>query len=101
MRIIASDSGSAILNERFEPEATAALAAVYVEPPYNRPSLSLARSLLGEMPPKTSFIQELMISRDLLKNAKADEVHLDITLGGAAIEDLTLVALRELPVAGG
>jgi hypothetical protein len=95
MRIVAADSGSATLNKRFEPEAIAALAAVLVDHPYNCASDVIAKSLLEEGSPKTSFVAELSICRELLKKKGADEVHLDVTLGGIPVNELTESKLRD------
>ena len=98
MRIVAADMGSAILNRRFEPEAIAALAAVLVEHPYNCASDVVAKSLIEDWSPKTSFVAELSICKELLKKKGADEVHLDVTLGGISVNDLTESKLREVAI---
>ena len=48
VRIVAADSGAAILNDRFEPVKVVAAAAVLAEPPYKRAAAVLAEPIFAE-----------------------------------------------------
>jgi len=74
-----------------------ASASVLVEPPYTEPSARLAEPIFTEV--DTSFeviVHEAELCRSLLGKMKADVVHLDMTLGGVLIEDLSPVELINL-----
>ena len=97
LKIIAADSGAAILNEEFKPTHLVASVSVLVEPPYREPSLRLAEPIFKEV--DSSFeviVHEAELCQRLLGTAKADIVHLDMTLGGVTIEDLSPVELLNL-----
>lgn len=94
MRIIAADSGAATLNMRYEPLQVVAACAVLVEPPYTEASSCLAEPIF--VPVQDGYklvIHELELCVNLLKTTKADLVHLDMTLGGLSLEDLSAVSL--------
>lgn len=97
MRIIAADSGAATLNEQYEPLQVVAACAVLVEPPYTEASSCLAEPIF--VPVQDGYqlvIHELELCVNLLKTTKADIVHLDMTLGGLSLEDLSAVSLSGL-----
>jgi hypothetical protein len=97
LRIIAADSGAATLNESYEPLRVVAACAVLVEPPYTEASLCLAEPIF--VPVEDGYqlvVHELELCMNLLKTAKADLVHLDMTLGGLSLEDLSAVSLSGL-----
>jgi len=97
LRIIAADSGAATLNERYEPLQVVAACAVLVEPPYSEASLCLAEPIF--VPVQDGYqlvVHELELCMSLLKTTKADLVHLDMTLGGLSLEDLSAVSLSVL-----
>lgn len=96
MRIIAADSGSALLNQNFEPLSVVATAAVLVEPPYKESSLSIARAAFEPADGQRLVVHELSLCKELLKTVKADVVHLDMTLGGISLEELTLAQLSSM-----
>jgi len=97
LRIIAADSGAATLNEQYEPQQVVAACAVLVEPPYTEASSCLAEPIF--VPVQDGYqlvIHELELCTNLLKTTKADLVHLDMTLGGLSLEDLSAVSLSGL-----
>jgi hypothetical protein len=99
LRVVAADSGAAVLNERFEPLLVVAAAAVLVEPPYRETSLCLAEPIFADAEKGYSLIvHELELCQKLLKEAKADVVHLDMSLGGISLEELSVVELSKLRV---
>ena len=97
MKVIAADSGAAILDEQFKPTYLVACAAVFVEPPYREPSLRLAEPIFREV--DTSFeviVHEAELCRSMLDKVKADVVHLDMSLGGVTLEELSPVELMNM-----
>ena len=97
MRIIAADSGAATLNDRYEPLQVVAACAVLVESPYAEASSCLAEPIF--VPVQDGYqlvVHELELCMNLLKTTKADLVHLDMTLGGISLEDLSAVSLSGL-----
>jgi hypothetical protein len=97
LRIIASDSGAATLNERYEPLQVVAACAVLVESPYTEASSCLAEPIF--VPVQDGYrlvVHELELCVNLLRTTKADLVHLDVTLGGLSLEDLSAVSLSSL-----
>lgn len=101
MRVVAADSGAAILNERFEPLLVVAASAVLVEPPYTETNLCLAEPIFVNAEKGYSLIiHELELCQQLLMEAKADVVHLDMSLGGISLEELSVVEVSRLRVTG-
>ncbi len=94
MKVVAADSGAAILNARFEPLKIVAAATVLVEPPYREASRFLAEPIFA--PVETGhglIVHELELCRTLLKEAKADVVHLDMSMNGMLVEEISPVQL--------
>jgi len=75
LRIVAADSGAAILNDRFEPVTVVAAVAILTEPPYKRASSILAEPIFADADNGYQLIvHELELCQQLLKNVKADAV---------------------------
>lgn len=71
--------------------------SVLVEPPYRESSCRLAEAIFKEV--DTGFeviVHEAELCLNLLSEVKADVVHLDMSLGGVSIEDLSPVELSYL-----
>jgi hypothetical protein len=99
LRVIAADSGAAVLNERFEPLQVVAACTVLVEPPYHTAGSSLAEPIFRNVQDgHTLVIHELELCLELLKTVKADVVHLDMSLGGVSVEELSAVSLSQMHV---
>jgi hypothetical protein len=98
VRVVSADSGAALLNEQFKPSHLVASVSVVVEPPYREPAgQRLAEPIFREV--DTGFeviVHEAELCLRLLENAKADIVHLDMSLGGIALEELSPVELVNL-----
>ena len=97
MRVISADSAAAILDQQFKPLYLVAYASVLVEPPFREPSYRLAEPIFKEV--QNGFdviVHEAELCRTLLDKMKADVVHLDMTLGGVSIEELSPVELMNL-----
>ncbi len=95
VKVIAADSGAALLDSNFEPTHMVASAAVLVEPPYREPSLyRLAEPIFREFDSGLEVIvREAELCLRLFESVRADVVHLDMTLGGLVVEELSPVEL--------
>ena len=97
MKVISADSGAAILDEQYIPVYLVASVSVLVEPPYREPSSRIAEPIFKEVDTGLEVIvHEAELCRALLDKVKADVVHLDMTLGGVTIEDLSPVELMNM-----
>ncbi len=97
MRVISADSAAAILDQQFKPLCLVASVSVLVTPPYREPSFRVAEPIFREV--ESGFeviVHEAELCRSLLDKMKADMVHLDLTLGGASIEELSPFELSNL-----
>jgi hypothetical protein len=95
LKVIAADSGAALLDSQFQPTHIVASAAVMVEPPYRQPSSQrLVDPIFQEVDSSLEVIvHEAELCLRLLEDAKADVVHLDMTLGGIPLWDFSPVEL--------
>ncbi len=101
MRVVAADSGAAVLSDRFEPLQVVAASAVLVEPPYREISSFLAEPIFASVSEGPLLIvHELELCQRLLQTVKADVVHLDMSLGGTSVEELSLPHLSQLGISG-
>lgn len=99
MKIVAADSGAALLNDLFEPELIVATVAGLVEPPYRKTTFCLAEPIFANVEDGHILItHELKMCQDLLKEVKADVVHLDMSLGGLTLEELSVIELSKMRV---
>ena len=99
LKIISADSSAALLNNKFEPQQIIAAAAVSVEPPYRDPSSCLAEPIyLDAEKGHDAVIREAELCMELLRFARADVVHLDMSLGGITIEQLSPIQFSKLRV---
>lgn len=99
MRIVAADSASAILDEKFEPRAIVATAAVVVEPPYRGPSRFLAKPVFVDAGNSyEAIVYEAELCRQLLASVEADIVHLDMSLGAVSLEELSPIQFSSMKI---
>jgi hypothetical protein len=97
LRIISADSGAAVLDEQFKPVYLVASVSVLVEEPYREPALRLAEPIFKEVDSGFEVIvHEAELCRSLVDKVKADVIHLDMSLGGLSIEELSPVELVNL-----
>ena len=97
MKIISADSGAAILDQQYKPLYLVASVSVLVEPPYREPSARIAEPIFREVDSTFDVIvHEAELCQSLLGKVQADMVHLDMTLGGITIEDLSPVELLNM-----
>lgn len=96
LRIVAADSGAAVLNEYFEPIQVVAACAVLVEPPYKEAAAVLAEPIFSKVENGHELVvHELELCMNLLKSVKADVVHLDMSFGGLSVEELSPLSLSQ------
>ena len=97
LRIVAADSGAAILNDHFEPVTVVAAVAILTEPPYKQANAVLAEPIYAEADSGYQLIaHELELCQQLLKNVKADVVHLDMSMRGINLEELSAVGISAM-----
>jgi len=99
LKIVAADSGAALLNDRFEPTLIVATVAGLVEPPYRKISFCSAEPIFADVEEgHVLIVHELEMCQKLLKEIKADVVHLDMSLGGLPLEELSVLGLSKMRV---
>lgn len=98
LRVVAADSGSAILNETFEPLKVVALCSIVSEPPYRNTSTQISDLLMSPANRPELVVGELRMCRRLLQSVSADVVHLDMTLGGVSVSQLSISELRNMSI---
>jgi hypothetical protein len=101
LRIISADSAAAILDEKFSPLELVASVAVLVEPPYREAIVRLSEPIFKKVDDSFEVIvYEAQLCQVLLEKVKADVVHIDSTLGGVSVEELSPVELANMRVSG-
>jgi hypothetical protein len=101
LKVISADSAAAILDAKFNPLYLVASASVAVESPYREAHVRLAKPVFREVADGYEVIVgEAALCRDLLGSVKADVVHLDVSLGAVAVEELSPVQLSNMRVSG-
>jgi hypothetical protein len=97
MRIVAADSGAAILNDKFEPVKVVATASILAEPPYKSAQSVLAEPIFVDANSGYNLIvHELELCQQLLKTVQADVVHLDMSMRGIKLEELSAVSIAAM-----
>jgi len=97
LKIISADSAAAILDDQFNAIMHVASVSVLVEPPYREPFFRVAKPIFREV--NNGFdviVHEAELCRCLLDKMKADVIHLDMSLGGISVEELSPVELINL-----
>ncbi len=99
LRVVSADSAAAILDENYNPLKLVASVAVLVEDPYMGAHVRLAEPIFREVDDSYDVIvHEAQLCQVLLETIKADVVHLDSTLGGVAVDELSPVELVNLKI---
>jgi hypothetical protein len=97
LKIIAADSAAAILDENFVPLEHVASVAVLVEPPYREAHVRIAEPVFKPVDSNYDvIIREAELCQILLESVEADVVHLDTSLGGVTVENLSPVDLASM-----
>jgi hypothetical protein len=99
LRIVCADSAAAILDEKFVPQQLVASAAVLVEPPYREAHVRIVEPIFKQVDESFDVIvNEAQLCQALLETVKADVVHLDSSLGGYPVDELSPVELANMKV---
>jgi hypothetical protein len=99
LRIISADSAAALLDDNFVPQVHVASAAVLVEQPYTKADVRIAEPIFREVENGFDIIvHEAELCQLLLETEKADVVHLDTSLSGYPVDELSPVELVSLKV---
>lgn len=99
MKIIAADSSTATLNQKFEPQSIVAAAAVLVDPPYRESTVVLAEPIFVDAEKGHEVVvHEAELCRELLDRVRADVVHLDMSLGAFPLEQLSPIQFSNLRI---
>jgi hypothetical protein len=99
LKIVAADSAAALLDTKFKPLSMVSVAAVLVNPPYREASECLTEQIFADARSGHELIiHEAEVCRDLLAKAKADVVHLDMSLGGISVEKLSPIQFSNMRV---
>jgi hypothetical protein len=97
LRIIAADSAAALLDDKFMPLYHVAAVAVLVESPYREAHIRIAEPIFKEVDNGFEVIvHEAELCLRLLEMTKVDMVHLDSSLGGVSVEELSPVQLSNM-----
>lgn len=98
MRIIAADSGGAILEKDYEPVCIVGTAAILVEPQYRRPSVVVWKAFEYNLDERTPILNELSFCLELSSKFGVNVIHLDISLGGVNLFDLDVKKLSNYKI---
>jgi len=99
LKVVAADSGAAILNDYYHPLFIVASVAVSVDAPYRKPARCLAEPVFANVENgHLIIIHELELCQKLLQEEKADSVHLDMSLGSLSLEELSAVELSKMKI---
>ncbi|MCW4009831.1 MAG: DUF4152 family protein [Candidatus Bathyarchaeota archaeon] len=97
MRIVCADSAAAVLDEKFAPVTLVASVAVLVEPPYREAHIRLSEPIwLAVDDSFDVIVEEAQLCQALLETVTADVVHLDTSLGGVPVDELSPVELSNM-----
>jgi len=97
LKVVAADSAAAILNDVYQPLQVVAACAALVEPPFTKATTCIAEPIFVQVEDGYQLVvHELELCANLLKTNKADVVHLDVSLGGLNLEELSAVSLSQL-----
>lgn len=98
MKIIAADSGSAMLDENFTPQRIVAASSIGTDVPYRNAFTQISDLLMTSVDRHDLIVTELRMCRKLLRLTSADAVHLDMSLGGISVSQLTMSDLQDMPI---
>ena len=89
MKIATVDSACSVLNENFMPTNILAMAGIVVDHPYEQPSQVQTRDEDYLLSDPDLLVKELKLCQEMLETEPVDYVHLDMSLGGINILELT------------
>jgi len=89
MKIATVDSACSILNENLMPTNILSMAGIVVDYPYEKPSQVQTRGEDYLVSDPNLLVNELKLCQEMLAIEKADCIHLDLSLGGVNLLNLT------------
>lgn len=89
MKIATVDSACSVLNENLMPTNILSMAGIVVDYPYEQPSQIQTRGEDYKLSDPNLLVNELKLCQEMLEIEKADYVHLDLSLGGINLLELT------------
>jgi hypothetical protein len=89
MKIATVDSACSILNENLMPTNILSMAGIVVDYPYKQPSQVQTKGGDYLISDPNLLVNELRLCQEMLEIEEADCIHLDLSLGGANLLDLT------------
>lgn len=89
MKIATVDSACSILNENLMPTNILSMAGIVVDYPYEKPSQVQTRGEDYLVSDPNLLVNELKLCQEMLEIERADCVHLDLSLGGINLLNLT------------
>lgn len=90
MKIATVDSACSVLDEKLMPVNIMSMVGLVVDYPYERPSQMQSRNEDYLISDTNLLVTELKLCQEMLKMERADYVHLDLSLGGIDLLDLTI-----------
>ncbi|AEC51521.1 hypothetical protein PNA2_0605 [Pyrococcus sp. NA2] len=101
MRIVAADTGGAVLDDTLQPIGLIATVAVLVEKPYRTASEYLVRyadPYNYDLSGRQAIKDEIELAIELAKRTSPDVIHLDSTLGGIEVRKLDEPTIEALEI---
>jgi len=89
MKIATVDSACSVLDENLMPTNILSMAGIVVDYPYDKPSQVQTRGEDYTLSDPNLMVNELKLCQEMLEVEKADYIHLDMSLGGINLLDLT------------
>jgi len=89
MKIVTVDSACSMLDENLMPKNIMSMVGIVVDYPYDKPMQIQPRCKEYPKDDPNLLVEELKLCEEMLAMEKADYVHLDMSLGGIDILDLT------------
>ena len=89
MKIATVDSACSILNESFAPMNILSMAGIVVDHPYDQPLQIQVRDEDYSLGDPNLLVDELKLCQEMLEMEQVDCIHLDMSLGGVNILEIT------------
>jgi len=98
LKVVAADSGSAVLDEVFTPQKIVSTSSICTDVPYRMASNQISDLLMSDVKRHDLVVTELRMCRKMLQLDPAETVHLDMSLGGISVSQLTASDLQEMAI---
>jgi hypothetical protein len=90
MKIVTVDSACSVLDEKLMPTNILSMVGIVVDYPYEKPSHVETRGEDYMLSDPNLLVNELKLCQELLEIEPADYIHLDLSLGGINLLNLTM-----------